>query len=653
MENKRDKSVLFWLFFIFCTSVLVRFYLAARFGGINDFPDESVYWGYSKNIFQGKHLSFRGILAYDIDFLYPLIISVAHFMGDFEGRYHVMLLINAVISSSVVFPVYLLSKSILNDKKLCFMAVLASILVPEMFYSAKIIQENLYYPYVMWMFCLFYLLVLPRKYSLRRTALFTIFLCGSIYIKAAGACLIASYLLFYFIQLIFCKKGREKIICLGIIAESVCIYFIIDTAIAFAWLGTLDYSVGKTVFYVLTSFITRFKTQLSNNQVSDVLLILGVLFVVILVILLLLAFFMKRIHGRKADITVRNVILLLIALVAVGAVYLLFQQNYLYPSLTYVVYTGLFFGVTIPIVPIVYANKLEEQKRDFLVFSVLIWLVVTGAVCLTVLMNTNIRDETVRVHYRFIYHSFMPFLILFFYVLKQIHGKISGLVLCMISLMYAGLVMIAMPAASWSIIDAPSLAFWERILMMPYGRLVIKYIILLILIVTCVMILRGYTKKLCIFLFSLLILSYCLNSVEMYKKNAADCESQNMTAVIEEGKRIAEYLKDQGNAEDFNDVLLAPSTTLDFGLLEICIDVPYRTCLWKDLSALALSNDGMIPFGTLVFYTRFPDVYRPASLYGLPDYQGPQYIISQGPLRLKGYHIENLGLKDYYLWKAD
>lgn len=654
MAGKKDKSVLFWLFFIFCTSVLVRFYLAFRFGGINNFLDEAFYWNLSRNFFQGAEMNFRGLPCYDRDLLYPLLISVSHYLGDFDKIYYGMVLINGIVSSSVIFPVYLLSCSVLKDKRKSFLVVVASIMIPEMFYSAKIVQENLFYPYSMWMFWAFYTFLLPRKYSFKRAAILALLFSIAPYIKQAGICLMVSYLLFYAVQAVFYGNLKQKITCVAIAVESAALCLAVDILISYIFFRTsnqLYYSiVGKIIDRGKYMFASVLASQMYPTLLRVCVLAIAVVVSYILLRVILLHFYGEE-SGRKLEWINKFIMTILIAAIMLGGMFIF--HRYFYPNITYIVYTYLFWGIIIPIIPIAYIRVLEPQERDFVIMSILAWLVINVATCLSVLnINTEIRQGTIRIHYRYIYYYFIPFLIMFFCLFRRIQEKGFQWGLALASAVYAVVTVFAMQAASWDIIAAPSLAFWEKILAMPHGELAVKAIIVLTLVGSNVLIFGRHTKKLYVSAYALLTAMFLLNSASMYAKNVAENLKPNITATCEDGKKIRKYLNEQNDIENSTDVLLAAALTENYGMMDACMDVPYRACLWKDLLLLTGTTENeTISFDMLDLYARFPNIYLQSAIaYRISPYQGPKYIVSQGPLKLNGYHMEDIHLRDYYLY---
>jgi hypothetical protein len=81
--------------------------------------------------------------------LYPLVISSAYFLGDINIAYPAMKIINILISSLIVIPVWLIAKEFLDSEKSLFIVILTVLLPSSFSYPFIVISESLLYPLFM------------------------------------------------------------------------------------------------------------------------------------------------------------------------------------------------------------------------------------------------------------------------------------------------------------------------------------------------------------------------------------------------------------------------------------------------------------------------------------------------------------------------
>ena len=88
--------------------------------------------------------------------LYSVLISPAYFFKDMGDTFTVIKLINSLVMSSAIFPVFLLARRFMPFGR-AFTVALLSVLIGPMFYTFTIMAENLHYPLSMWVIYLMYI----------------------------------------------------------------------------------------------------------------------------------------------------------------------------------------------------------------------------------------------------------------------------------------------------------------------------------------------------------------------------------------------------------------------------------------------------------------------------------------------------------------
>lgn len=85
--------------------------------------------------------------------LYSVVISPAYYFQDMDNTFTAIKLINSLVMSSAIFPIFLLARRFLSFRP-AFIAAIFSVIIGPMFYTFRIMSENLHYPLIMWIFYL-------------------------------------------------------------------------------------------------------------------------------------------------------------------------------------------------------------------------------------------------------------------------------------------------------------------------------------------------------------------------------------------------------------------------------------------------------------------------------------------------------------------
>ena len=142
-DIQRELSAVLAVFIIF--TMLKLIFISSSSYGPTGSGDEMTYFDMVDSLYRG-FFSIKQTHHYPP--LYPLSLVIAMcFKGwNFEG----IKTINALTSSSIVFPIYLLSRRFISHKK-SMIAVLLSCLIPyHLVFPRRIVSENLFFPLFMW-----------------------------------------------------------------------------------------------------------------------------------------------------------------------------------------------------------------------------------------------------------------------------------------------------------------------------------------------------------------------------------------------------------------------------------------------------------------------------------------------------------------------
>ncbi len=137
MENS-DKQVphLWWLITIFVLLMILKSPWIFNSPGPHIFGDELLYKIYAQNIFNLKPYSSAHFPP-----LYPMFLSLAFLSKKYW--YEWMIFINIVLSSSIIFPVYLIGKGLLPKQAVFIPVVIVALLPFHVVYPSLLMSENL------------------------------------------------------------------------------------------------------------------------------------------------------------------------------------------------------------------------------------------------------------------------------------------------------------------------------------------------------------------------------------------------------------------------------------------------------------------------------------------------------------------------------
>jgi len=144
----------FFLILFFLAVSAIRFIISCPVEWIHIF--DSVWYASSANsFFHSFQLLIGGRFNSGLP-LYSVLISPAYFFKDMGDTFTAIKLINSLVMSSTMFPVFLLARRFMPFGW-AFTVALLSVLTGSMFYTFTIMTENLHYPLSMWVIYLMYL----------------------------------------------------------------------------------------------------------------------------------------------------------------------------------------------------------------------------------------------------------------------------------------------------------------------------------------------------------------------------------------------------------------------------------------------------------------------------------------------------------------
>jgi hypothetical protein len=266
-RSQKGSKIIYVVVVLFVLMVVVKSYFALKFVNPTILPDEAVYHSIAKNILSGKFTS-------DIQFtptyppVYPLFLAVSNIFTDSDTAYHIMQIINCIISSLIIFPAFFILKKFIDDEEALYFSFAISCIPSVAIYSPFLMSENLFSP--LFLFSAWFLLESTSRKSQLFDFLFGFSLFLLVLTRAIGIVMMSSLLiaLLYKIKL---SKGKYS----GVL-KSISIILAFSILPLLAWYlyktnsivpqfslnGFSDPSGGYTVN--ISAYIVIFKDALSS-----------------------------------------------------------------------------------------------------------------------------------------------------------------------------------------------------------------------------------------------------------------------------------------------------------------------------------------------------------------------------------------------------
>ncbi len=180
------------LLLAFTALSLLRFYFSSYIHW-TWIPDEAWYASSAQSFYESFRLMMNGRFNSHTLPLYSIIISPAYYFEDMATTFAAIKLINSLVMTSTLIPVYLLAKKFLLTRNALIVACL-SVIIGPMFYTFTIMSESLHYPLTAWAV---YLMVrsLSEDNALAASIWLGIVFALSVLTKMSSLALVISYAL--------------------------------------------------------------------------------------------------------------------------------------------------------------------------------------------------------------------------------------------------------------------------------------------------------------------------------------------------------------------------------------------------------------------------------------------------------------------------
>ncbi len=222
-ETKKELLPVLGLFIL---ALLAKWFIvsAASFAPTGT-GDEMTYYDMVDSLNRGF---FSIAQTYHYPPLYPLALVPALAFGRYT--FLVIKLINAVVTTGILFPTYFISRNYLDAKKSLLVALVACLLPYNLIFPRRIVSENLYFPIFLW--SMFMVLVRPAG---KKTALvwdvFTGVVLGMLYLtRYISFVVIPMYLVAWWLKPFeendrLLRPSRAKVLRFLLVAAIACAVF--------------------------------------------------------------------------------------------------------------------------------------------------------------------------------------------------------------------------------------------------------------------------------------------------------------------------------------------------------------------------------------------------------------------------------------------
>lgn len=291
------------LIIIFLAIVAIKIIFSLFIPTISGYSDEYFYSKMAQSIYYSFDLKVHEQVVGYYPPLYSVLISPSYALNDMRAVYIAIKIINAILSTLIIIPAWLLSKEFLKEKEALLVSVLVIAFPGNFSFSSYIMSENLYY--TLFLFAIYAIYQIMNKPGYK-WEIITGLLIGSCYLtKISGLILLP----IAFLSLAYSAYKTQDYKTKLIKFITVIIFFLI---IASLWLIRNSYQYGFSISGILNENL-RAQTQTGYGfQISS----LAIWFVIYAGYLLMSSGFIYTV--LSASLFKRKEYSALIALVAVS-----------------------------------------------------------------------------------------------------------------------------------------------------------------------------------------------------------------------------------------------------------------------------------------------------------------------------------------------
>ena len=190
-RSKRRGSSFLLLLILFFLLTLTKIFFSFFIHSIHIVFDESNYFLIAyKFWFEGSY-SIGNSSYPQYPPLYPLLLSPFTTFKDTEQCIQYILILNSIISSTIVFPCYYLSKEYLTERSSILTSFLIGIAPPMFIYSFSIMSENIFFP--LFLTAVYFIVRVSKEDTVKNNLLAGLFISFCVLVKLIALPLILVY----------------------------------------------------------------------------------------------------------------------------------------------------------------------------------------------------------------------------------------------------------------------------------------------------------------------------------------------------------------------------------------------------------------------------------------------------------------------------
>ena len=366
---------------LFALSFAVRLLLSFWSGPMVQivYPDETRFFDIARSLAENGEILVRGIPASFQKILYPLLITPAFLVsGDQIAQMDIIRTINCLLVSSTVFPVLMLAKRLTPNRTVALAALLVTVTLPDMAYSATLMSESLYMPLCLWLFY-FASCALSEQEQIKRL----------IYFAALG---FAAYLVYFTKEI-----GAAFVV-------AACLLLVFDTIRSNRWQGPRRARDQNTLpAQTQNKLPPRDQNALSAlaQNAFSALALLAAFFGAFLVLKLTLFQGMGNTYALDTNDH------LALSALSSPSVFLYLAYSAIVLSIAAILS---FYAAPALLTAYGYGSMDESNKKTFL-FTALSFLVMAGAIAYTLSIREDLGEPIPRLHMRFFAPLVIPLMI--------------------------------------------------------------------------------------------------------------------------------------------------------------------------------------------------------------------------------------------------
>ena len=194
------RKIIKQIFVFYLIIVLLKILLSSLIPSPSIFSDDYVYMKLARSFFFDFNFTIHQAAVDIYPPLYPMLLSISYLFKDMTIIYPLMKIINALVSSLIIIPAFLLSKEFFTEKKALVIALLISFIPSNFSFSPYIMSENLFYPLSLFTLYFIYKSFLEKGYKYNILAgvfLALSYLTRTIAVNMVGALVISYFILFF------------------------------------------------------------------------------------------------------------------------------------------------------------------------------------------------------------------------------------------------------------------------------------------------------------------------------------------------------------------------------------------------------------------------------------------------------------------------